>query len=420
MTVDVVVIGGGLAGATTLYQLASRGVESVLVEAGEELSTGASFANGSMLTPSMADPWNGPGVGGQLLASLSDPQSAIRLRFSQIPDLALWGLSFLRNSSWERHRGATVANHALAQYSLEQTLQLERDLDLGALSTRRGSMKIFATEAAMARPLKLSRLLEGLPFDVLDADGAVAVEPALTTIRARIACAIHYPNDAVGDARLFVERVAAAARQAKAEVRLRQTVGSIRAENGGFRIELDGSSLRAKRLVLAAGSATPALARKLGVRLPIKPAKGYSLTYALPAGLAAPQIPVVDDAMHAAVVPLGDRIRVAGTAEFAGYDQTVESQRVDNLATLLARLYPDLAPQLDAQTAQGWAGLRPMSADGRPFIGETSWPGLWINAGHGHLGWTMAAGSARLLADLMEGCATTIDPRPYALGRDRL
>jgi len=267
--------------------------------------------------------------------------------------------------------------------------------------------------------LKLSQLLEGLRFDVLDAEGAVALEPALAAIKGRIACAIHYPEDAVGDARLFVERIAAAARQAKGEVRLNTAVQKISAENGGFRIELASSLLTARRVVIAAGTASPKLAKASGVSLPIKPAKGYSLTYPLPASVAAPRIPVVDDAMHAAVVPLGDRIRVAGTAEFAGHNRTLDPQRVENLALLLERLYPDLAPHLDARAAQGWTGLRPMSADGRPFIGETSVPGLWINAGHGHLGWTMAVGSARLLADLMQGRTPEIDPRPYSVGRNR-
>jgi D-amino-acid dehydrogenase len=280
-------------------------------------------------------------------------------------------------------------------------------------------MKIFASEAAMARPLKLSNLQDGLAFQVLDADGAVGVEPALSAVKSRIACALYYPNDAVGDARLYVERIAAVARQAKGEVRLNRSVSAIRPSADGFSVECGEERLSARRVVLAAGNRTPALARKLGVRLPIKPAKGYSLTYALPPGLAAPRIPVVDDAMHAAVVPLEGRIRVAGTAEFAGESRTLDPQRVENLALLLSRLYPDLAPQLDRRSAFGWTGLRPMSADGRPFIGETDRPGLWVNAGHGHLGWTMAAGSARLLADLMHGQPPAIDPTPYAPNRRR-
>ena len=419
MMVDTLIIGGGLAGASTLYELASRGVETLLVEAGDELATGASFANGSMLTPSMADPWNGPGVAAQLLASLTDPRSAIKLRLAQVPDLAIWGLRFLSHSSWRRHADSTVANFRLARYSLEHTLRLDQKLGLSALAQRRGSMKIFAHEAAMDRPLKLARLLDGLAFDVLDADAAVTVEPALEAIKGRIACAIHYPDDAVGDARLFVERIASAARQLGGLVRLNATVRKLYAGTGDFHVDLGDASLTARRVVIAAGSASAKLASAQGVARPIRPAKGYSLTYPLPAGLASPSIPVVDDALHAAVIPLGDRIRVAGTAEFAGHDRTLDPRRVENLAMLLARLYPELAPQLDAPAAQAWTGLRPMSADGRPFIGETATPGLWINAGHGHLGWTMAAGSARLLADLMLARPPDIDPRPYALGRYR-
>jgi D-amino-acid dehydrogenase len=418
MKADVVIVGGGLAGASSLLALTRAGLSALLLEAEGDLALGASHANGGMLTPSMSDPWNGPGVGRHLLSSLFDPTSPMRLHFRQIPNLATWGLSFLRNSTSIRHQQITKANFLLAAYSRALTEQWTDSFDLNIEWQARGSLKIFETEEAMEGPLRLARFLEqsGLVYHALDADGAIAVEPALRPIGARIAGALHYPDDATGDARAFTHQVAAAARQFGGMIRINERIASIIALRDGFQVLTNsGEAIDAKNIVLAAGMATPALARQLGVSLPIKPAKGYSLTITAPDGLDLPCVSVVDDAMHAAVVRFGRDIRVVGTAEFAGEDRSLDPRRVNNLARLLARLYPDLAPYLDPATGRPWTGLRPMSADGRPFIGQSRRPGVWINAGHGHLGWTMAAGSAQLLADLMTGHIPTIDPNPYAL-----
>lgn len=421
MSAGTVIVGGGLAGAATFFELARRGLDPVLVEGADDLALGASYANGAMLTPSMSDPWNGPGVGRQLAASLFDPGSPMKLHLSQVPALARWGLAFLANSTAGRHWLATEANFRLARYSLEGTHDIARMLDLELGESPAGSLKIFATREAMAGPLALGRRLaeSGLAFDVLDADGAVAVEPMLAPIAGRIAGAIRYPNDAVGDARRFTLALGAAARQAGGEVRLGERVQRLERAGAGFTVHTDKGTLHGRRVVLAAGVAAPRLARRFGVRLPIRPAKGYSLTYRLQPGAQRPRTAIIDDAMHAAVVPLGDRLRVVGTAEFAGENRTVDPRRIDNLAGLLARVYPEFVPALDRDSAEGWAGLRPMSADGRPFVGPAPQDGVWINAGHGHLGWTMAVGSARLLADLMTGTAPAIDPRPYAIGPGR-
>jgi D-amino-acid dehydrogenase len=417
---EVLVIGGGLAGVTSFYELASRKIETILLEASDEVALGASFANGAMLTPSMSDPWNNPGVGRHLIASLFNPGSAILLQPAQLPDLWRWGLQFLQNATPHRHWIATKANFALAHYSLAETRRTIASLGIAMDSNRSGSLKVFETPESMAAPRALAQRLAplGLDFHELDVAAAVALEPQLTPIAARLVGALHYPGDASGDARMFTQQLAAAARQEGGVLRCGEPVCRILQGPKGFEVETGKGLIRANKLVLAAGTATPTLARQLGIRLPIKPAKGYSLTYTLKSGVTAPRIPVVDDAMHAAVVPLGNRIRAVGTAEFAGEDRSVNGRRLDNLARLFARLYPDIASKLDRDAAEGWAGLRPMSADGRPFVGDAG-RNIWINAGHGHLGWTMASGSARLLCDLMLTGGAQIDHRPYAIGRNR-
>ena len=165
----------------------------------------------------------------------------------------------------------------------------------------------------------------------------------------------------------------------------------------------------------AAGSFSTPLARQLGFRLPVRPAKGYSITVPLADGAARPRHPVIDEALHAAVVPLGDRLRVAGTAEFAGYDQTVVPQRIGNLRGLLERVYPELT--VNESKVEPWTGLRPMTADGMPILGPAPTPNVYLNTGHGPLGWTMACGSGKAVAASVLGEEPEFDIGPFGYGR---
>ena len=174
----------------------------------------------------------------------------------------------------------------------------------------------------------------------------------------------------------------------------------------------------ADRFVIAAASDSPLIARELGLRLPVRPAKGYSVTLPVAENSGAPSVPVIDNGMHIAVVPVGnDRIRVAGTAEFAGYDRQITPSRIANLLGLLRQIYPHYAATLAPESVQPWTGLRPMCPDGIPLIGATRIPGVYLNTGHGQIGWTVAAGSAKLAADIVLENSTDIDPAPYALSR---
>ncbi len=423
MSKRTLIIGGGLIGVTTLHELAARGREVVLLEARDGLAEGASQANGGMATPSMPEPWNSPGVWRHLAASLFDPYAAMKLRFKAIPGLAFWGLQFLHGAQPRLHHAAAVANFALARYSLDRIRALTEQFGLDYDGADCGTMKIFESREAMTEPRRQAELLHSLgqPFEDLDTDGAIAHEPLLASVRERIAGALFFPADRVGDARKFTLQVAEHARRAGGDVRCGAGASELICERNrvtGVKLNT-GEEMRADDIVVATGVDAPALTGPLGVRPPIQPAKGYSLTLTPPAGAVLPGLPVLDDAMHAAVVPLGERIRLVGTAEFAGADRTLRETRIDNLYRLFQRLLPDLAAQTPLSEGAPWTGLRPMSADGPPFIGPTKVGGLWLNCGHGHLGWTMSAGSASLLADQMEGVATAIDPSPYHYTKKR-
>ena len=413
---EAIVIGGGLLGLSTAYELTARGERVSVVEAREGVGLEASFANGGMLTSSMADPWNSPGVFGPLISSPFNAHSALKLRIRAIPSLMGWGLRFVRNANPAQFRLATRANFLLARYSVQVTGEIRRQLEVSYEAAKVGSMKLFrdgnALEAGRTQAQDLASL--GLAFEVLDVAGAIEAEPQLTPIRDQIAGALRFPNDESGDAHLFCRALSTAVRGRGASIRLGCPVRRILTERGRVTgVETEEGELRADRVVIAAGCQSTSLLRQLGMRLPVQPAKGYSITFARQDLSSSPGVPVVDDALHAAVVPLGRRLRVVGTAEFCGFDRRIRQDRVDNLLRMARAIYPRLAADLDPARAQIWAGLRPMSADGLPFIGPTRIEGLWLNTGHGHLGWTMAAGSARLLADRMLGQPPAIDPRPY-------
>ena len=175
--------------------------------------------------------------------------------------------------------------------------------------------------------------------------------------------------------------------------------------------------IEADQVVLATGHTSRRLLAPLGLHIPVRPVKGYSLSLDMSQLNQRPSLPVVDEALHAIVTPLGDTLRIAGTAEFAGEDRTLREERIDNLRLLLTRLYPDIAAKLLPGDQKAWCGFRPMSADGRPLIGETRAPGLWISTGHGHLGWTQAMGSAGLLAALMDGDEAPVPAQAFSAKR---
>lgn len=410
------VIGGGLMGVTTAWELVSRGESVELLEAAPDVALETSFANGAMLTPAMPDPWNGPGVYRQLAASLFNPYSAMKLRIRAVPSLIGWGLEFLRNSSAARHHEATRASYALAAYSVAETSKLRQALGIEYDAAAMGAMKVFRNASSLAGPKRIAEDLAdlGLRYEVLDADAAVAIEPQLATIRDSIAAALHFPDDETGDAHLFCRALADRIREHGGSIRCGVKVTRLVTQGSRMLgVDTDAGRVEAQRVVLAAGNGSVPLARTIGVRVPIRPAKGYSVTIPRQQNVEWPRMPIIDDMMHAALVPIGDRLRLVGTAEFTGHDKRIRQSRIDNLFWLLENVYPHIAASVDRSTAQPWAGLRPMSSNGLPRIGPVGPDGLFLNAGHGHLGWTHSVGSAKLLVDQMHGVTPALDPRPY-------
>lgn len=411
-----IIIGGGLAGVTSFYELVARDKPCVLLEAESDVARGTSFANGGGLHPSLPDPWNNPGVGRHLFASLFQPNAAMRLHMTQVPALFGWGLSFLRNSSKARHAAITKANYALAEYSTRQTEALRQFLNMDYAQAAPGTLKIFGSARERDEALRLAEMLavQGLEYQELGKPDLLEREPSLSAASG-ISGALYFPHDGIGDARRFCEQLASAAIARGGKLQLNTRVSGLLTENGSVvGVRLAEEELRGQ-VVLCAGVSAARLVRPLGLKLPIKPAKGYSLTLAAaPIADETPHHALVDPTTHITVTPLGDKLRILGMAEFAGYDRHIDPQRLALLRKFFERLFPNITGKLDWQNGQGWTGLRPMSADGRPFIGATGIEGLWLNCGHGHLGWTKAVGSARILADQIIGRETDINAAPFS------
>lgn len=414
----VIVIGCGLAGVTTAYFLAEYGAQVTVLDRAPGPARETSFANGSLITPSLADPWNSPGVLGVLLRSLGREDSPMLLRLKALPSLGLWGLSFLRHSSQARFEASFLKNVRISSYSQSVMAALLRQHPLQFEHVMDGTLQIFRKPEGLQDALKVAHFLKQVQIRhrALTPDELIEFEPALAPIRNDLQGGISYPDDEVGNARLFCEELCRVTKSSGTEFRFGEQVLRIEHRRRSVTgVVTARERLQADAYVLAAGSYSTEFTKQLGFRLPVRPAKGYSLTLPIDKTGPSPRHAVIDDELHAAVVPLGDKLRIAGTAEFAGFDRSINSRRIANLQTLLKRIYPEFQASQEPQEA--WTGLRPMTPDGMPILGTSPLDNLYLNTGHGPLGWTMACGSGKIVADRIMNKLAEFDSSPYGYDR---
>lgn len=414
----IIIIGSGVIGLTTAWFLSREGHDITVIDRAEGPGQETSFANGALLTPSMAEPWNTPGVWRALLASLGRSDAPVQLRLRTLPRLSSWGIQFLRNSRVSAFQRNALSNLRLALYSLQQMQLLREETGIEYGRTARGSLRVFRDRVSLEGAIVVAERTrsEGLNFRRLSAAETIELEPTLAPIGQELVGSIHYTVDEVGDAYRFCVALAGCARGRGVKCYFGTEVSSLEMRAGHVNAVIsDGRRFEADQYIVAAGSHSAGLLRDCGVHVPIQPVKGYSISFDRTKDHPLPRIPVVDDRLHAVAVPLEGAIRVAGTAEFAGYDVRSNPARISNLVGLLQSIFPH--ESFDLATAQSWCGLRSVSCDGVPIIGPTTVPNLMVNTGHGHLGWTMAAGAARLLTSFICKMSAPIDPTPFASDR---
>jgi D-amino-acid dehydrogenase len=399
----IVVLGGGVVGVTTAYQLQRDGHEVVILEGRGEVAAGASWGNAGMIAPGHSFVWSSPRAPMILAKSLLSRNQALRLKFSADPRLYAWTWGFLKECTPDKARRNTLLKHRLAAYSQSVLQSVVAEEAIAYDRNTRGILYLHRSRRALEEGVEHMKLLEsdGQLIKVLDRDQVVALDPALASAADRIAGAILCPTDETGDCAKFTRALAARIIERGGEIVTGATVVGLPSDGGRVMQALtDRGPFLGDAYVLALGADSPRLARTVGVRLPIYPIKGYSLTIPVGASRSPPSIACVDEHNLVAVSRFGDRLRVTATAEFAGYDVGHKPSDFVFMKRVASELYPDGA---EYDRAEMWAGLRPMTPTNLPFLGPARLRNLFLNAGHGHIGWTMSHGSARITADLIAG-----------------
>jgi D-amino-acid dehydrogenase len=381
------------------------------VEEKDGVGLEASAANAGVIAPGHSFAWGSPRAPGQLWRSLLGKETAIRVKLRPDPELYRWGVRFLRECTATRARRNTLIKLRLNQYSQAVMTALVRAEGIPYHAITRGALYVYRDPAELERGAKKMALLaeHGQQQEILDADAVATLDPAFAPVRHKIAGAVRDLTDSSGDARLFTEGLARICRERfGVTVRLGTRVTALRAEGDQVTgVATDRGVLTADAHVLALGVQSPLVARTIGVKLWVYPAKGYSSTFPLKAGGLAPTVPGVDEQWLVGWSRLGDRLRLTSTAEFCGYDWGWTPRDFNNIMRFARDVFPDAA---DYDRGEYRACLRPMTPDGRPILGLGRYRNLYLNVGHGHMGWTMAFGTARIVVDLMHGRTPELDP----------
>ena len=409
----ILVLGAGVTGVTTAYRLAERGHDVTVVEGRSGPAEGTSRANAGLITPSQAPPWNEPGVPRQALKWLFEEGGALVIR--PRPDPALWGwlLRFVLHSRPALHEANARTILALARHSRAELDRIAAAAGIAFDRTDRGILTLVrgpGGQAGAERTLRgLGRL--GIACSLLDRDQCLTLEPALAPVAETIDGAIHTPEDCSGDIYLFVTALARAAAGRGVRFHFDRTIETLRSASGRIAgIVAGGETMTADRYVLALGPGSRRLAAGVGIRLPIYPVQGLSVTLPTDGWRQPPTMPVRDRIRKVAITPFGKRLRVAGMAILDGGSLAMAKHHLASLRQAMTELFPT-APR--GGHAFEWSGLRPMTPDGPPIVGPTGFDNLYLNTGHGPLGWTLACGSADVVADMIE-------KRPPAVPVDRL
>jgi D-amino-acid dehydrogenase len=405
----VAILGGGVVGVTAAYELQKDGHQVTIIEKNDAVGTETSWGNAGLVAPGHSFAWSSPAAPMILLKSLVMENQSLRFRPSLDPRLWTWSLKFLAQCTASRSAFNTARKYRLASYSQTILHETLGDLDIDYDRVDKGILYFYRTPARLEAGIEHMKLMErlGHRIEVLDRAQVLALEPALAAVEHKIAGGIYCPSDESGSCFKFTTALADHLARNGAEIRTGEQVRSI--ETSGDRVTsvtTDKGTVKADVYVMALGCQSPFLSAPIGEPLPIYPVKGYSLTIPVGNNPNPPTVGSVDEENLVAVSRFGDQVRVTATAEIAGYDTSHTPKDFAFMASVVRELYPDGA---DHERADMWAGLRPMTPTNLPIIGRRKHANLYYDTGHGHIGWTMSHGSARILADAIAGRKPAID-----------
>ena len=413
----ITICGSGVIGTTAAYYLARAGHEVTVLDRQPGPALETSFANAGEISPGYSAPWAGPGVPLKAIQWLLMHHSPLVIK--PLHDLGMWrwGFAMLRNCTQERYRINKSRMVRLAEYSRDCLKQLRLDTGIAYDERTQGTLQLFRTQKQLDATAKDIEILQqyGVPFELLDRPGFLKYEPALHDVQQKFSGALLLPGDETGDCFLFTNRLAEMAKALGVQFRFGVDIQSLQSKGDVLTGVLTNQGVvTSDRVLLCLGSYSTALLKTVGLSIPVYPVKGFSLTLPITDPDQAPQSTVMDETHKVAVTRLGDRIRVGGTAQLSGFDLRLDPHRKNTLEFVVSDLFPKGG---DLPRAEFWTGLRPMTPDGTPIVGPTRLKNLWLATGHGTLGWTMATGTGRLLADWMSGKTPEIDTEGLTIAR---
>jgi len=413
----ITVLGAGVIGITTAYYLAKSGHEVTVLErqGGPALET--SYANAGEISPGYASPWAAPGIPQKAVKWLFMKHAPLIIRPTFDPATWAWVSAMLRNCTSARYAINKSRMVRLAEYSRDCLIELRGETGIAYDERTQGTLQLFRTQKQLDSITKDIEVLvkDGVPFEVLDPAGCIAAEPGLAPVKHKIVGGLRLPNDETGDCFKFTIELAKRAEALGVRFVYGAEVYKLRIENHRIKaVESSHGTFDSDVFVAAFGSFTPLLLRPLGLKVPIYPVKGYSITVPIVDESRAPVSTIMDETFKIAITRLGDRIRVGGMAEIASFNKDLPPTRKETLAHSVEDLFGGAG---DQSKAQFWCGLRPMTPDGTPIIGKTVYDNLYLNSGHGTLGWTMACGSGRVLTDLINRAKPQISTEGLGLSR---
>lgn len=397
----VVILGSGVVGLTSAWYLSQAGCQVTVIDRQPRAAEETSFANAGQISYGYSSPWAAPGVPLKAMKWLLEKHAPLKIKPSLNPELLHWASQMLKNCQLDRYRINKARMLAIANRSRECLAQLNQQYDLNYQGRTQGTLQIFRNHKQLEAVEKDIALLEesGTRYQLLDAKECLLQEPGLANIQGTLTGGLYLPDDETGDCYLFCQQLQAMAENAGVEFLFNTEIQRLNVQgNQVTSVATSQGEIEADKFVVAMGSYSKSLLEQVGIDIPLYPVKGYSLTLPVFNHDFAPQSTIMDETYKVAVTRFENRIRVAGTAELAGFDPALPDKRLATLNHVVSNLFPE---GTDLTQAEYWTGFRPMTPDGTPIIGETKIENLFTNTGHGTLGWTMACGSADILTEVI-------------------
>jgi len=415
----VMILGSGVVGVTSAWYLSQAGHEVTVIDRQPEPALETSFANAGQISPGYSAPWAAPGIPLKAIKWMMQDLAPLRIKPQMDPVQMRWMAQMLSNCTEKAYAVNKSRMLRIAEYSRDCLIDLRESVGIEYDNRAKGLIQLFRTQKQVdGAEQDMKILLEcGVKFEQLSVEQVVGYEPALGHVKEKLKGGLRLPGDETGDCFLFTQRLAKLCEENGVKFLFNTSVEGLESDGRDVTgVRIQGETLKADRYLLALGSFSPKMLKPLGLDVPIYPVKGYSLTLPVVDEERAPVSTVMDETYKIALSRLGDRIRVGGTAELTGYDLSLPESRRKNVEFVVNDLFGGGG---DMSRAEFWTGLRPMTPDGTPIVGATHFPSLYLNTGHGTLGWTMSLGSAKLVTDLISNRTPDIDPDGLGIQRYR-